>query len=451
MPDPAALPSHVKFVIIGAGVHGLSTAYHLALKLQATGKGGGRDILVVDKSRVAAGASGIACGVVRNNYFQPAMRELMAECVAVWESDPAAYHYNPVGYMQLSPEGMRADVASIAQQQREIGYNSVFIEGAADSNRYMKAIFDDWQAKGITSVLHEKKGGYANNRASMEGLADKARALGVRIVDGVKVVGFRTGSNSGAVTGVDTTAGLVSCDRVVVGAGPWVPEVWKMLDLPQTTDVRALDGKLHRDIPMWTYWCLEEGTLGVAPNLGLTNDGKMPPVVHVDTDVPLYSDVTGKLITDEMWGIYYKPDFNFNGIQGGGMPYRIDKPADQVAVDPYGVESQEFITGATFREMWCSALAFCQKRYEGKITQWKEEPSGGIGAFTPDSFPVFDQFRETVYVIANSNHGYKMIGVGKLVAEELLGAPSRLLEPFRISRFANGRLHPTSHSPFPWS
>ncbi len=175
MPDPAALPSHVKFVIIGAGVHGLSTAYHLALKLQATGKGGGRDILVVDKSRVAAGASGIACGVVRNNYFQPAMRELMAECVAVWESDPAAYHYNPVGYMQLSPEGMRADVASIAQQQREIGYDSVFIEGAADSNRYMKAIFDDWQAKGITSVLHEKKGGYANNRASMEGLADKAR------------------------------------------------------------------------------------------------------------------------------------------------------------------------------------------------------------------------------------------------------------------------------------
>ncbi len=224
-----------------------------------------------------------------------------------------------------------------------------------------------------------------------------------------------------------------------------------MLDLPQTTDVRALDGKLHRDIPMWTYWCLEEGTLGVAPNLGLTNDGKMPPVIHVDTDVPLYSDVTGKLITDKMWGIYYKPDFNFNGIQGGGMPYRIDKPADQVAVDPYGVESQEFITGATFREMWCSALAFCQKRYEGKITQWKEEPSGGIGAFTPDSFPVFDQFRETVYVIADSNHGYKMIGVGKLVAEELLGAPSRLLEPFRISRFANGRLHPTSHSPFPWS
>lgn len=446
-----SVPSHVKYLIIGAGVHGLSTAYHLALELEAKGRGTAQDILVVDKSSIAAGASGIACGVVRNNYFQPAMRELMAECVSVWESDAAAYHYHPVGYIQLSPETMYADVASIAQQQRDIDYDSEFIEGAAASDKYMKGLFADWQAKGITSVLHEKKGGYANNRASMVGLANKARGLGVRIAEGVKVVGFRTGSNSGAVIGVETNHGPISCDRIVVGAGPWVAEVWKMLELPTKIDVRGSDGKLHPDVPMWTYWCLEEGTLGVDPRVGLTNNGNMPPVIHIDTNAPLYSDVTGKLITDKMWGIYYKPDFNFNGIQGGSMPYRVEKSADQVAVDPYGTQSQEFITGAAFREMWCSALAFCHKRYEGKIDLWKDEHSGGIGAFTPDSFPVFDQFRESVYVIADSNHGYKMIGVGKLVAQELLGTPSRLLEPFRMSRFAAGKLHPTSNSPFPWS
>ena len=44
-----------------------------------------------------------------------------------------------------------------------------------------------------------------------------------------------------------------------------------------------------------------------------------------------------------------------------------------------------------------------------------------------------------------------MIGVGELVARELLGETSRLLEPFRFSRYAEGRLHPTSNSPFPWS
>ena len=65
--------------------------------------------------------------------------------------------------------------------------------------------------------------------------------------------------------------------------------------------------------------------------------------------------------------------------------------------------------------------------------------------------PIFDKFRENVYLIADSNHGYKMIGVGKLVAEEVLGEKSSLLEPFRFTRYEQGKLHPTSNSPFPWS
>jgi glycine/D-amino acid oxidase-like deaminating enzyme len=122
-----------------------------------------------------------------------------------------------------------------------------------------------------------------------------------------------------------------------------------------------------------------------------------------------------------------------------------------VAIDPYGPESPEFIVDDNFAHMWCSALAFCQKRFEGQIRYYKKEASGGLGCFTPDSFPVFDRFRQNVYVIADSNHGYKMIGVGKLVAEELLGGASKLLEPFRHSRYGEGKLHPVSNSPFPWS
>ena len=446
-----ALPGHVKYLIIGAGIHGLSTAYHLASSLKAKGNGAAADILVVDKSDIAAGASGIACGVVRNNYYQPAMRELMAACVEEWESDREAYHYHPVGYMQISPESMRSQIGEIAAQQRAIGYESEFIEGEAASAKYMQGLFGDWQAPGITSVLHEKRGGYAHNKASMHGLADKARGAGARILTGVEVKGFGFGANSRAVTSVETDQGSIGVDQVIVAVGPWVPRIWEMLDLPERIDVKDLEGTVHRDVDMWRFWCLQEGTIAVEPSYGMADDGSMPPVIHVDSDAPLYSDVDGRLITDEMWGIYYKPDFNFGGVQGGAAPYKVKTAVPEVAIDPYGPESPEFVVDEAFREMWCSALAHCQSRYKGQIGHWLDEPSGGIGAFAADNFPVFDRFRENCYVIADSNHGYKMIAVGKLVAEELMGRESALLEPFRFSRFAEGRLHPVSNSPFPWS
>jgi methylglutamate dehydrogenase subunit A len=442
-------PPHVRYLIIGAGIHGLSTAWHLAKELNARGSGSGEDILVLDKTGVGAGASGIACGTIRNNYFQPAMRELMAHNVSVWESDPDAFSFHPVGFLQTAPEAMHADVVQIYAEQQAIGYNSVLIEGERDCFAYMQDMFPDWQERGATTVLHEKQGGYANNRRSLEGLSAKARALGVRIEAGTRVTGLRV--SGGAVTAVETDHGTIACDRVVVAAGPWVRDMWAMLDLPDQVDVTGPDGTVHPGRPMWTYWALQEGTLEVDPGTFTTSDGGFPPVVHVDSDVPLHDDIDGSLITDEMWGIYFKPDFSFGGVQGGAAPYVVDRPAAEVAVDPYGTASPEFVVGEDFTRMWTSGLAHCLKRFENQRHLYRTEPSGGIGAFTPDSFPVFDTFRQNAYVIADSNHGYKMIGVGALVAKELLGEQQGLLEPFRFSRYQTGRLHPVSHSPFPWS
>jgi hypothetical protein len=224
-----------------------------------------------------------------------------------------------------------------------------------------------------------------------------------------------------------------------------------MLDLPSQIEVKDLDGNVHQDVDMWRFWQLEEGVLRVEPELLKTNDGEMPPVLHVDTDAPLYSTVDGSLITDQMWGIYYKPDWHFGGIQGGASPYEIKKPAEEVAIDPYGPSSPEFVSGPEFAHMWVSALAHCHKRFEGTMPKYHKEPSGGVGCFTADSFPVIDTFHNNVTIIADSNHGYKMIGVGCLVAEELLGQKQDLLEPFRFSRFKEGKLHPVSNSPYPWS
>ncbi len=448
-----AFPEHKKYVIIGAGIHGLSTAYHLAKDLKATGKGSGDDIVILDKDGIASGASGIACGVVRNNYYQPAMRELMAHSVEVWETDMEAYSYHPVGYMQISCESMHEDVAAIYEQQQAIGYESTFIEGAPDCESYMKDIYSDWQAQNITSVLHEKRGGYANNTKAMYGLAKKAENEGVRIITGVEVTGFKhANGSSSAITAVETSKGNVECDYVIVGTGPWVRDFWDMLELPKKISIRGKGGLVHDGLDMWTYWQLEEGVLNVDPDMFKTNDGKQPPVMHVDTDATLHSLVDGSIIEeDKIWGLYYKPDFHFGGVQGGAMPYPVTTPADELELDPYGPASPEWISSPEFAHMWVSALAHCHKRFEDTMQYYHKEPSGGVGCFTPDNFPVFDEFRENCYVIADSNHGYKMLGVGKLVAKHVMGYTSELLKPFRFSRYAEGELHPTSNSPFPWS
>lgn len=181
---------------------------------------------------------------------------------------------------------------------------------------------------------------------------------------------------------------------------------------------------------MWTYWSLREGTLGVDPNFLKDNDGEMPSVDHVDTDAPLYDD-NGELVANGPWGIYYKPDFNFGCVQGGAVPHVVDQPAQAVAVDPYGPESPDFVVGEDFARRWTLALSHCQGRFEGKGELFSKEPSGGIGCFTPHSFPDFESFRQNAYVIADSNHGYKMLWVGDLVAKELMDEPQSLLEPFR--------------------
>jgi hypothetical protein len=192
---------------------------------------------------------------------------------------------------------------------------------------------------------------------------------------------------------------------------------------------------------MWTYWYLQEGEITVDPLMFDRADGSAPPVIHVDTDAPLYDD-NGRLITDELWGIYYKRDRH--GVQGGASPLTVGRDFD---VDPYPTASVD----PAFPDMWCAALSHCMQRFQGCRPLYKDARSGGAGAFTADNFPVFDYVRPNVYVIADSNHGYKMIGVGREVAKVVCGEHSSLLYPFRFERFATGDLHPVSNSPYPWS
>jgi glycine/D-amino acid oxidase-like deaminating enzyme len=117
------LPESSKYVVVGAGVHGLSTAWHLAMELERRGRGSGRDIVILDKSGPGAGASGIACGCVRNFYMTEPIHALLRHSVDVWMADPVAFGFQQVGYVSAGEANQITDYEAIHKSQNAVGYH----------------------------------------------------------------------------------------------------------------------------------------------------------------------------------------------------------------------------------------------------------------------------------------------------------------------------------------
>ena len=336
-----------------------------------------------------------------------------------------------------------ADLTATYERQERIGYRSELIVGEAEVDAHMKSLFPDWRAQGVTTCLHEHQGGFAFNQDSVDGLHAKARGEGVDGADRRRGHGLRGARRTarsppsrprkGGSRSASRSSSLRARGRR--GSG-------RSSACPDTIDVHTPSGDVVRDRPMWTYWNLQEGEVAIDPLLFATADGGPPPVIHLDTDAPLVTD-DGQELTDELWGIYFKRDRH--SVQGGASPLVVD---GDVELDPY---PQTTDIDPSFPDVFCAGLSHAMSRFEGCRALYKDARSGGVGAFTADNFPVFDYFRPNLYGIFDSNHGYKMIGVGREVASVLLGDHSRLLYPFRFERFATGDLHPVSSSPYPWS
>lgn len=440
------IPPSIQYVIVGAGVHGLSTAWHLALELKARGRGDGRDIVVLDKTGPGAGASGIACGCVRNFYMTEPIHALLRHSVDVWMHDPIAFGFQQVGYVSAGEANQVADYERIHRSQNAVGYHSDLYVGQ-DAHKFLKSLWPDFKTGGIDVALHEKVSGYAGTRQVIRGLAQKCREQGVRLINGVTVTQYNV--QGGQVRSVVTDHGEIACDLVIWGLGAWTPIHWEMLGQPLTLDCHYPDGSIVKDKDMWTYWRLLEGEV-YDDRPYVTPDGQNPPVLHVEKmNTPVIDETTGRRLRDYTY-VYFKNGnerMDRPGLQGGTTPVKI---GPQAVTDPYGHDNDEYQAEPEFADYLCAAMAQTMARFEGCRPNFRQRRNGGIGAFTPDNVPILDWVLPNVYMIADSNHGFKMLGAGRLAARYLMGDDVPDLKPFAFGRFAEGRTFGSTNSHSPW-
>jgi methylglutamate dehydrogenase subunit A len=443
----STLPNSSSYVIVGAGVHGLSTAWHLAMELEARGAGSGRDIVVLDKSGPGAGATGIACGCVRNLYMTSALHPILRHSVDVWMSDPVNLGFQQVGYVSVGEGNQQADYEHITKSQNEAGYPSDLYVGG-EARAFLKRIWPDFRTDGVDVVLHEKPSGYAGTRQAVWGLTSKCEQHGVRILPGVEVTGYE--QEGARVRRVVTDQGKIACDALVLGLGAWTPRHWALLGLPDTLSLSYPDGTGIDDADMWTFWRLREGEIYHEPAYR-TADDRDPPVLHVELmNTPVRDPASGRELQDHLY-VYWKNGaerMDRPGVQGGVIPARIGREAK---VDPYGHANDAYQAEPEFADVFTASLGQLMERFAGCRPQFRERRNGGICAFTPDNLPVLDWVRDNVYLIADSGHGFKMTGVGKLVARHIAsGDRIGELAPFALGRYAEGRTFGAHNSNSPW-
>jgi glycine/D-amino acid oxidase-like deaminating enzyme len=440
----SAIPGSVKCVVVGAGIHGLSTGWHLAMELERRKRGSGKDVVVLDKTGVGAGASGIACGCVRNLYMTEPLHAILRHSVDVWTYDPVAFGFQQVGYVGVDEEHNLPAYERVWKSQNAVGYHSDLHVGE-DARRFVRSVWPDFNTSRVGLALHEKVSGYAGTRQAVAGLAAKCAQHGVRVLSGVEVTGYDV--QGGTVRAVETTQGRIACDAVVWGLGTWTPKHWTMLGKPSTVECRYPDGG-RQTKDMWTYWRLLEGEL-YHDEPYLTAAGLNPPVLHVESTEPVIDPETGREIKDYTYAYWKNGNERMDrpGLQGGTVPVKLGPTA---VTDPYGHANDDYQADDWFADYFCAAMGQVMSRFKGCRPQFRERRNGGIGAFTPDNVPVFDWVAPNVYMIADSNHGFKMTGAGKLVARLLMGDRVPDLEPFAFGRYAAGRTFGASDSHSPW-
>jgi len=216
-------------IIIGAGGHGLGTAYYLAKEH------GMRNIAVLEKGWLGGGNTGRNTTIIRSNYLWEESQGLYEHAVKLWENLSQELNYN----VMYSARG----VMMLAHTIHDI---QVF-KRHVHANR-LQGIDNEWltpeQAKEFCPILNiapnmrypilgaalQRRGGVARHDAVAWGYARAASAMGVDIIQNCEVTGIRRDAN-GSVSGVETTRGLIGTKKIGVVAAGHTSVVMGMADV----------------------------------------------------------------------------------------------------------------------------------------------------------------------------------------------------------------------------
>jgi 4-methylaminobutanoate oxidase (formaldehyde-forming) len=214
-----SLPTHARIVIVGGGIAGCSTAYHLSLMGQA-------DVLLLEQGKLTCGTTWHAAGLVgqmRPNRNMTQMSKYGIELYSKLEAETGlATGWKQCGSVNVAatPERMQT-LRKQAALARSFGVEVEVISAQRAGELYPLLRTDDLQGG-----LWIPGDGKANPADLTMSLAKGARNRGVKIVEDIEVTGVLT--EHGRITGVRTTQGDVQCEILVNCAGQWARQFGRL-------------------------------------------------------------------------------------------------------------------------------------------------------------------------------------------------------------------------------
>ncbi len=198
-------------VIVGAGVNGASTAFHLA-------DAGIKKVVVVERRHIAAGATGKSGALVRMHYTNEPETRLAVTSLNYfqhWDDLVGGdCGFRPVGLLVFVPPKYRTHLEANVMMQRRVGVRTSLI--TADEAQELDPCL---YVGDVTHVAYEPDSGYADPSETTYSLVRAATRRGARFLLDTEVIGVRT--EGVRVTGVQTSQGAIASPVVVVIAGAW--------------------------------------------------------------------------------------------------------------------------------------------------------------------------------------------------------------------------------------